>query len=129
VEERRRVVVAGPGPADGDRVAEILARALRDAGAEVVYTDRPQTPEQLVATVVQEDADAVGVVLAEGDVAPLARLTRLMAEQGIDDVLVFAGGVALADVPEATGDGVARVFPRDAASDEVVDWLRDRLRD
>ena len=102
------MVVAGPGPADGDRVAEILARALRDAGAEVVYTDRPQTPEQLVATVVQEDADAIGIVVADGDVAPLARVSRLLAEQGIDDVLVFAGG--------------------DAAPDEVVDRLRDRLR-
>ncbi|SOC49032.1 methylmalonyl-CoA mutase, C-terminal domain [Blastococcus aggregatus] len=128
MEERIRVVVAGPGPADEDRVAEILARALRDAGVEVVYTDRPQTPEQLVATVVQEDADAVGIVLAEGDVAPLARVAGLMAERGIDDVLVFAGGVAPADAPTAAGDGVARVFPRDAAPDEVVDWVCDRLR-
>ena len=74
MEERIRVVVAGPGPADEARVAEILARALRDAGVEVVYTDRPQTPEQLVATVVQEDADAVGVVVAGSDASPVARL-------------------------------------------------------
>ncbi len=102
------MVVAGPGPADEDRVAEVLARALRDAGVEVVYTDRPQTPEQLVATVVQEDADAVGIVLAGSDRAPLEQVTRLMGERGIDDVLVFAGG--------------------DAGPDEVVDWVRDRLR-
>lgn len=89
--ERRRVVVAGPGPADGDRVAEILARALRDSGAEVVYTDRPQTPEQLLATVVQEDADAVAVVPAGDDEAPVRRVRELLADRGIDDVLVVAG--------------------------------------
>jgi methylmalonyl-CoA mutase C-terminal domain/subunit len=90
VDERIRVVVAGPGPADGDRAAERLARALRDDGVEVVFTDRPHTPEQLLATVVQEDADAVGIVAAAGT-DPTPRLTELMAERGIDDVLVFAG--------------------------------------
>jgi methylmalonyl-CoA mutase, C-terminal domain len=125
VDERIRVVIAGPGPAAGDRLAELVARALRDAGVEVVYTDRPQTPEQLVATVVQEDADAVGVVVAGGDTTSVGRLTGLMAERGIDDVLLFAGGLDAGDVP---GHGVARVFPRDASPAEVVDWLRERLR-
>lgn len=123
MDERIRVVIAGPGPADGDRLAGTVARALRDAGVEVVHTDRPQTSEQLVATVVQEDADAVGVVVAGGDATPVAGLTRLMAERGIDDVLVFAGGLGAGDV-----DGVERVFPHDAAPAEVVDWLRERLR-
>jgi methylmalonyl-CoA mutase, C-terminal domain len=125
VDERIRVVIAGPGPADGDRLAEHVARALRDAGVEVVYTDRPQTPEQLVATVVQEDADAVGVVVAGDDVTPIDRLAALMAQRGIDDVLLFAGGP---DVGDGPGQGVARVFPRDTAPAAVVDWLRARLR-
>jgi len=124
MEERIRVVIAGPGPADGDRLAEIVARTLRDSGVEVVYTDRPQTPEQLAATVVQEDADALGVVVAGGDAAPVVRLARLMAEQGIDDVLLFTAGP---DADDVAGHGVARVFPRDVAPAEVVGWLRDQL--
>lgn len=91
MDERIRVVVAGPGPADGDRRAERIARALRDQGVEVVYTDRPHTPEQLLATVVQEDADAVGIVPGADDADPLGTLAGLMAERGVDDVLVFAG--------------------------------------
>lgn len=129
MDERIRVVIAGPGPDDGDRLAEVVARALRDAGMEVVYTDRPQAPEQLAATVVQEDADAVGVLIGGGDAAPVARLVGLMADRGIDDVVVFAGGdIADADVAALTGRGVARAFPRDAAPADVVGWLRERLR-
>jgi methylmalonyl-CoA mutase, C-terminal domain len=129
VDERIRVVIAGPGPADADRVAETMARALRDDGVEVVYTDRPQTPEQLVATVVQEDADALGIVTASDDATPVRRLAGLLADRGIDDVLVFAGGrIAPDDVAGLTGPGVARVFPHDAAPADVVDWLRGRLR-
>ncbi len=109
MDERIRVVIAAPGPADGDHRAEIVARALRDAGMEVVYTDRPQSPEQLVATVVQEDADAVGIVTGAGDASPVHRVTELLADREIDDVLVFAGE----DV-ESTAD--------------VVEWVRARLR-
>ena len=106
--ERIRVVVAGPDRDGGDPTAEILARAMRDAGMEVVYTDRPHAPRQLVATVVQEDADAVGLALPEGaDEAPLGQLIELLAERGVDDVVVFAGG---------------RGEPA-----EVVAWLRERL--
>lgn len=127
MDERIRVVIAGPGPADGDRLAEIVARALRDDGMEVVYTDRPQTPEQLVATVVQEDADAVGIVVAGGGAAPVRRVAGLMADREIDDVLVFAGG--LDDPAEASpGSGVARVFPRGTAPADVAAWVRGRLR-
>ncbi|MDT0275034.1 cobalamin-dependent protein [Blastococcus goldschmidtiae] len=127
MDERIRVVIAGPGPDGGDRTAEMVARALRDAGMEVVYTDRPQAPEQLAATVVQEDADAVGVLVAGGDAAPVARLAGLLADRGIDDVVVFAGG-DVADGDALTGRGVARVFPRDTAPADVVDWLHERLR-
>lgn len=85
------MVVAGPGDADEDRTAQVLARALRDAGVEVVYTDRPQAADQLAATVVQEDADAVAVVPAGDDEAPVRRVRELLADRGIDDVLVVAG--------------------------------------
>ena len=116
--ERIRVVVAGPDRGDGDRTAEVLARALRDAGMEVVYTDRPYAPGQLVETVVQEDADAVGVVLPrDGDPAPLAGLAAAVARRGVDDVLLFA-------VADGAPPGVARVFPPDTAPADVVAWVR-----
>jgi methylmalonyl-CoA mutase, C-terminal domain len=118
VEERIRVVVAGPDRADGDRTAEVLARALRDAGMEVVYTDRPHEPGRLVATVVQEDADAVVVVLPRnGDPAPLAGLTAALAGRGVEDVLLFA-------VADGTPPGVARVFPHDTDPADLVAWVR-----
>ncbi len=129
MDERIRVLIAGPGPDAGDRLAEIVARTLRDGGMEVVYTDRPQTADQLVATVVQEDADAVGFVVAGRDATPLTRLVAVLAERGVDDVLVFAAGDLPEDGPAAQpGSGVARVFPRDAAPAEVAGWVRDRLR-
>ena len=121
MEERIRVVVAGPDREGGDRTAEVLARALRDAGMEVVYTDRPHAPEQLVETVVQEDADAVGVVLPrDGDPAPLAGVTAALAARGVDDVLLFA-------VADGTPPGVARAFPHDTAPGDVVAWVRAGL--
>lgn len=121
MEERIRVVVAGPDREDGDRTAEVLARALRDAGMEVVYTDRPHAPDRLVATVVQEDADAVGVVLPRyGDPAPLAGLTAALAGRGVEDVLLFA-------VADGTPPGVGRVFPHDTAPADVVAWVRGGL--
>ena len=118
--ERIRVVIAGPGREDGDRTAEVLARALRDAGMEVVYTDRPHAPDRLVETVVQEDADAVGVVLPrDGDPAPLAGLTVALTGRGVEDVLLFAVAGTL--------PGVARVFPHDTAPSDVVAWVRASL--
>ena len=121
MDERIRVVVAGPDREDGDRTAEMLARALRDAGMEVVYTDRPHAPDRLVETVVQEDADVVGVVLPrDGDPAPLAGLTAALVRRGVDDVLLFA-------VADVIPPGVARVFPHDTAPADVVAWVRAGL--
>ena len=118
MDERIRVVIAGPDREVGDRTAEVLARALRDAGMEVVYTDRPHAPRQLVETVVQEDADAVGIVLPRaGDPAPLAGLSLLLAERGVGDVLLFA-------VADGAPRDVAQVFPRDTAPADVVAWVR-----
>jgi methylmalonyl-CoA mutase, C-terminal domain len=125
-EERIRVVVAKPGLDGHDRGAKIVARALRDAGMEVVYTGLHQTPEQIVATVVQEDADAVGLsVLSGAHMTLFARLTELLRERGIDDVVVFGGGIIPdEDIPELERMGVARIFTPGASTTEIVDWVR-----
>jgi methylmalonyl-CoA mutase C-terminal domain/subunit len=126
VDERIRVVIAMPGLDGSDRGAQIVARALRDAGMEVVYTGLNQTPEQIVETVVQEDADAVGLAVVSGAHMTLfRRLAELMGERGIDDVVVFGGGgIPDADVPELERLGVAHVFAEDATPTEIVDRVR-----
>ena len=126
VDERIRVVIAKPGLDGHDRGAKIVARALRDAGMEVVYTGLHQTPEQIVATVVQEDADAVGLsVLSGAHMTLFARLAELMAERGVDDVVVFGGGIIPdEDMPELQRLGVARVFTPGATTTDIVDWVR-----
>ena len=100
--ERIRVVIAKPGLDGHDRGAKVVARALRDAGMEVVYTGLHQTPEQIVETVVQEDADAVGLsVLSGAHMTLFARLVELLREREVDDVVVFGGGIIPdADLPE-----------------------------
>jgi methylmalonyl-CoA mutase C-terminal domain/subunit len=128
-QERIRVVVAKPGLDGHDRGAKVVARALRDAGMEVVYTGLHQTPEQIVETVVQEDADAVGLsVLSGAHMTLFARLTQLMRERGIDDVVVFGGGIIPEqDLPELETMGVARIFTPGATTTEIVDWVRDHV--
>jgi isobutyryl-CoA mutase small subunit len=128
-EERIRVVVGKPGLDGHDRGAKIVARALRDAGMEVVYTGLHQTPEQIVETVVQEDADAVGLsVLSGAHMTLFARLTELLRERGIDDVVVFGGGIIPdEDIPELERMGVARIFTPGAATTEIVDWVRANI--
>ena len=108
--ERIRVVIAKPGLDGHDRGAKVVARALRDAGMEVVYTGLHQTPEQIVETVVQEDADAVGLsVLSGAHMTLFARLAELLGERGIDDVVVFGGGIIPdEDIPELERLGVRR---------------------
>jgi methylmalonyl-CoA mutase, C-terminal domain len=128
-EERIRVVIAKPGLDGHDRGAKVVARALRDAGMEVVYTGLHQTPEQIVETVVQEDADAVGLsVLSGAHMTLFARLTELMGERGIDDVVVFGGGIIPdEDIPELERMGVARIFTPGASTVEIVDWVREHV--
>ena len=128
-EERIRVVVAKPGLDGHDRGAKVVARALRDAGMEVVYTGLHQTPEQIVETVVQEDADAVGLsVLSGAHMTLFARLTELMTERGVDDVVVFGGGIIPdEDLPELRRMGVARIFTPGATTTEIVDWVRENV--
>jgi methylmalonyl-CoA mutase C-terminal domain/subunit len=126
VDERIRVVIGKPGLDGHDRGAKVVARALRDAGMEVVYTGLHQTPEQIIDTVVQEDADAVGLsVLSGAHMTLFARLAELMAERSIDDVVVFGGGIIPEeDIPELERLGVARVFTPGATTTEIVDWVR-----
>jgi methylmalonyl-CoA mutase, C-terminal domain len=127
--ERIRVVIAKPGLDGHDRGAKIVARALRDAGMEVVYTGLHQTPEQIVETVVQEDADAVGLsVLSGAHMTLFARLAELLREREVDDVVVFGGGIIPdADLPELAALGVAQVFTPGASTEEIVSWVREHV--
>jgi methylmalonyl-CoA mutase C-terminal domain/subunit len=128
-DERIRVVIAKPGLDGHDRGAKVVARALRDAGMEVVYTGLHQTPEQIIETVVQEDADAVGLsVLSGAHMTLFARLAELMGERGIDDVVVFGGGIIPdEDIPELVKLGVARIFTPGATTTDIVDWVREHV--
>jgi len=121
-----RVVVAKPGLDGHDRGAKIIARALRDAGMEVIYTGLHQTPEQIVATVVQEDADAVGLsILSGAHMTLVPRVLELLREQGADDVLVTLGGTIPADdIAELKGMGVAEVFTPGASTQAIIDFIR-----
>ena len=126
VDERIRVVIGKPGLDGHDRGAKVVARALRDAGMEVVYTGLHQTPEQIVETALQEDADAVGLsVLSGAHMTLFARLAELMGERGIDDVVVFGGGIIPdEDIPELERLGVAHIFTPGATTTDIVDWVR-----
>src|SRR6476661_7591627 len=121
-----RVVVAKPGLDGHDRGAKIIARALRDAGMEVIYTGLHQTPEQIAETVIQEDADAVGLsILSGAHMTLVPKVVTLLKEQGVDDVLVTVGGTIPADdIPELKELGVAEVFAPGAGTDEIVDFIR-----
>jgi methylmalonyl-CoA mutase C-terminal domain/subunit len=124
--QRIRVVVAKPGLDGHDRGAKVVARALRDAGMEVIYTGLHQTPEQIVETVIQEDADGVGLsVLSGAHMTLFARLMELLAERGADDVVVFGGGIIPeADFAPLEAMGVAKVFTPGATTEEIVSWVR-----
>ena len=119
-----RVVVAKPGLDGHDRGAKIIARALRDAGMEVIYTGLHQTPEQIVATVIQEDADAVGLsILSGAHMTLVPRVVELLREEGVDDVVVTVGGTIPADdIDELKRLGIAEVFTPGASTQEIVDF-------
>jgi methylmalonyl-CoA mutase, C-terminal domain len=124
-----RVVVAKPGLDGHDRGAKVIARALRDAGFEVIYTGLHQTPEQVVQAVVQEDADAVGLSLLSGAHLTLVpRVIEGLRAQGLDDVLVIVGGIIPEpDIAPLRDLGVAEVFTPGASLDTMVRWLADAL--
>jgi methylmalonyl-CoA mutase C-terminal domain/subunit len=121
-----RVVVAKPGLDGHDRGAKIIARALRDAGMEVIYTGLHQTPEQIAETVLQEDAHAVGLsILSGAHMTLVPRVVELLKEQGADDVVVTVGGTIPAeDIPELKSLGVAEVFTPGASTQEIIDFIR-----
>jgi methylmalonyl-CoA mutase cobalamin-binding domain/chain len=129
-EKKIRVVVAKPGLDGHDRGAKIIARALRDAGMEVIYTGLHQTPEQIVETVIQEDADAVGLsILSGAHMTLVPRVMELLKEQGADDVVVTLGGtIPSDDVKELKQLGVAEVFTPGASTQEAVDFIRNAVR-
>ena len=126
---RIRVVVAKPGLDGHDRGAKVVARALRDAGMEVIYTGLHQTPEQIVETVIQEDADCVGLsVLSGAHMTLFARVIELLRDRGADDVVVFGGGIIpVDDLPELERLGVAKVFTPGATTQAIVAWVRDHV--
>jgi isobutyryl-CoA mutase small subunit len=127
--DRIRIVIAKPGLDGHDRGAKVIARALRDAGMEVVYTGLHQTPEQIVQTVVQEDADAVGLsVLSGAHMTLFKRTMELLAEQEAGDVVLFGGGIIpQADIPELEAAGVAKIFTPGATMDEIVAWVQGHV--
>ncbi len=124
-----RVVVAKPGLDGHDRGAKIIARTLRDAGMEVIYTGLHQTPEQIVATVLQEDADAVGIsILSGAHMTLVPRILDLLRESEANDVVVVVGGtIPREDVVELKALGVAEVFTPGAPTAAIVEYLRERL--
>ena len=125
-----RVVVAKPGLDGHDRGAKVVARALRDAGMEVIYTGLHQTPEQIVETVLQEDADAVGLsILSGAHMTLVPRIMELLHGQGIDDVVVTVGGTIPSDDVEALKElGVAEVFTPGAPTQQAIDFIRSAVR-
>lgn len=126
-----RIVVAKPGLDGHDRGAKIVARALRDAGYEVIYTGLHQTPEQIAETVIQEDADAVGLSCHSGAHMTLfPRVVQLLRQQGANDVLIFGGGIIPRDdIPALKDLGVEQIFTPGTTTAAIVDWLRGRLRE
>jgi methylmalonyl-CoA mutase C-terminal domain/subunit len=127
---RIRVVVAKPGLDGHDRGAKVVARALRDAGMEVIYTGLHQTPEQIVETAIQEDADAVGLsVLSGAHMTLFRRVLELLKERDAEDMIVFGGGIIPeADIPELEKLGVAKIFTPGATTQSIVDWVRASVR-
>jgi methylmalonyl-CoA mutase C-terminal domain/subunit len=124
-----RVVIAKPGLDGHDRGAKVIARALRDAGMEVIYTGLRQTPEQIVAAALQEDADVIGLSILSGahnSICP--RLMDLLREKGLNDVLVVLGGIIPdADLPALTAMGVGAVFRPGTSMQEIIDFITARL--
>jgi len=128
-DRRIRVLVAKPGLDGHDRGAKIVARALRDAGMEVIYTGLRQTPEQIVNAALQEDVDAIGIsILSGAHNTILPKISELMRAQGLDDVLLVVGGIIPdVDIPGLKHGGVSEVFQPGATTQEIVAYIRGRV--
>jgi methylmalonyl-CoA mutase C-terminal domain/subunit len=126
MQARIRVVVAKPGLDGHDRGVKVVARALRDAGMEVVYTGLHQTPEQIVETAIQEDADAIGLsVLSGAHMTLFRKVMELLAERDASDIVVFGGGIIPADdIAELESLGVAQIFTPGATTESIITWVR-----
>lgn len=124
-----RIVVAKPGLDGHDRGAKVVARALRDAGHEVIYTGLHQTPEQIVETAIQEDADLIGLsVLSGAHMTQFRRLIELLTERDSRDIVVFGGGIVPEeDLPVLTELGVAKIFTPGATTTEITDWVAEQF--
>ena len=129
MDQRIRVLIAKPGLDGHDRGAKVVARALRDAGFEVIYTGLHQTPEMIARAALDEDVDAVGVsVMSGAHMTLMPRIVELLRKQGQDDVLVFGGGIIPdEDLPPLQAVGVEKVFLPGSSIKEIVDWLHLRL--
>jgi methylmalonyl-CoA mutase C-terminal domain/subunit len=125
-----RVVIAKPGLDGHDRGAKIIARVLRDSGFEVIYTGLHQTPEQIVTTAIQEDAQAIGLsILSGAHMSLFTRVLELLRDQGSSDVLVFGGGIIPEeDKAQLLKLGVGQIFTPGAPTQEIVDWLQGALK-
>ena len=129
-ERKIRVLVAKPGLDGHDRGAKVIARALRDAGMEVIYTGLRQTPEMIVAAALQEDVDAVGISILSGAHRTLCpRIVNLMHENGMDDTLILVGGIVPnEDIPELKANGVSEVFLPGTSTEDIVKFINANVR-
>ncbi len=130
MEERVRILIAKPGLDGHDRGAKVVARALRDAGFEVIYTGLHQTPEMIVASAIQEDVDAIGLsILSGAHMALFPRILQLLRERGAEDIVVFAGGIIPDDdIPALKALGIREVFTPGTSLAQIVDWVRNNVR-
>jgi len=129
LERRIRILIAKPGLDGHDRGAKIIARALRDAGMEVIYSGLHQTPEQIVATAMQEDVDAIGLSILSGAHNYLfPRIVQLLKENGLDRVLVFGGGIIPEeDIPFLKENGIKEIFLPGTKTEEVIEFVRKNV--
>ncbi len=129
-ERRIRVLVAKPGLDGHDRGAKVIARALRDAGMEVIYTGLRQTPEMIASAALQEDVDAVGISILSGAHNTLCpRIVDLLRENGMDDTLVLVGGIVpQEDIPKLKQNGVSEVFLPGTSTEDIVSFIRQNVR-
>ena len=128
-ERRIRVLVAKPGLDGHDRGAKVIARALRDAGMEVIYTGLRQTPEMIAAAAVQEDVDAVGISILSGAHKTLCpRIVELLRQNGMDDTLVLVGGIVpVEDIADLKAQGIAEVFLPGTSTEDIVSYIRSNV--
>lgn len=125
-----RIIVAKPGLDGHDRGAKVVARALRDAGFEVIYTGLHQTPEMVAAAAIQEDADAIGLsILSGAHMTLFPRIMELLREKGGEDIIVFGGGIIPEDdVPALKAAGVSEIFTPGASLETIVNWVKEHVK-